>query len=244
MKRYVLIAAMHFSSHVAMGEAAVAKTESPENRYALVGVISASDGNGKNLGMAVIKDVANGRSLNIRTGQQLPNGEGLWVSAIGRAEVTVTDGVHKHTIGYAAPAPTRSTMAEYRTSDVDYSSGYDYETLTGDDEQYSSYSYDATGSTRVEGTDGSTYSSTTTDPARGSSVYGVTESAVDRPASEGIRDYAEQNAGKPEVVDRILEMYREYAEGARDQSEETREPRVNHYDERRDATSVPSEENE
>jgi hypothetical protein len=246
MKRFVLLAVMAVAAKVANANPASSKPVSPELRYALVGVISASDGQGKNLGMAVIKDVANGRSMNIRTGQQLPNGEGLWVSAIGRAEVTVTDGVNKHSISYGVPTPSRSTLAEYRTDDSDDANGYDYETLTGDEEIYSSYSYDATSSTRAEGADSASQSTTATEPVRSTSADGSTSGmSVDRPSSDGIRDYAEQNAGKPEVVDRVLDMYREYADGVRASGEDSnRESRVNHYDERRDVISEPSEENE
>jgi hypothetical protein len=70
------------------------------DRYRLVGVIAAADKKGQDASLAVIKDEQTGRSVMVRTGEQLPGSDDVRLAVIRRNEIELSSNGQSIVVGY------------------------------------------------------------------------------------------------------------------------------------------------
>jgi hypothetical protein len=90
------------------------------DRYRLVGVIAAADKKGQDASLAVIKDEQTGRSVMVRTGEQLPGSDDVRLAVIRRNEIELSASGQNIVVGYGggeAKVEKQDTVTEFMQTD-------------------------------------------------------------------------------------------------------------------------------
>lgn len=101
---FLMVSAVLFSSKPLMAEEG-----NLGDRFKLVGVISDDDRPGNKKGVVVLKDIKNGVTMTLRTGDRIPYENSLRILAVMREKVLMGDDVQKAEISYYGSFDTPRT---------------------------------------------------------------------------------------------------------------------------------------